>query len=65
VIGHTLGRPTLQHSANVIERKTNMTHFTSAYLLSFSTGPHDDDGPDSENEKFGPYDDDGGEGEDQ
>jgi hypothetical protein len=42
-----------------------MTHFTSAYLLSFSTGPHDDDGPDSENEKFGPYDDDGGEGEDQ
>ena len=41
-----------------------MTRITSAYLLSFSAGPHDDDGPDSD-ENFGPYDDDGGEGEDQ
>ncbi len=42
-----------------------MTRITSAYLLSFNAGPHDDDGPDSDNENFGPYDDDGGEGEKQ
>lgn len=41
-----------------------MSRIISAYLLSCSAGPHDDD-PETEDEKStGPYDDDDG-GEDQ